>query len=155
LDTYRINDAGVVCESIDDEVVIINLETGAYYSLQDPAADLWSLLESPASEDDIVEAVCDGYGADPSQVRLEVARFLEELHDEDLVVIDSNVDGATGIVRERLAKTKPFTSFQLQKFTDMTHLLMLDPVHDVDEAVGWPVRKPEAEQESQLSAPGR
>jgi hypothetical protein len=31
----------------------------------------------------------------------------------------------------------------LQEHTDMADLLGLDPIHDADEAVGWPVRRAE------------
>jgi len=33
----------------------------------------------------------------------------------------------------------------LEVYTDMQDLLLLDPIHDVDETVGWPSPKPPEE----------
>ena len=35
-----------------------------------------------------------------------------------------------------------WTAPVLEVFTDMEDLLLLDPIHDVSEAVGWPMQKP-------------
>ncbi len=149
MNRFRINEAGIVHESIDEEVVIINLETGSYYSLQRPAVDVWGVLTAPASVEDIATAVCERYEVDPADMTQEVQRFLDELQQEDLIVLDANPGGTHAFARPSLQKHKaPFEPFRLQKFTDMTHLLLLDPVHDVDEEMGWPIRKPEAEQRS-------
>ena len=31
-----------------------------------------------------------------------------------------------------------FQSPEIQKFTDMEDLLLIDPIHEVDEEAGWP-----------------
>lgn len=41
----RVNTPQVVCETIDGEVVIVNLDKGIYYSLLKTGADIWSRIE--------------------------------------------------------------------------------------------------------------
>jgi Coenzyme PQQ synthesis protein D (PqqD) len=155
LNRFRINESGVVHETIDGEAVIINLETGSYYSLQSTAVDVWAELGVPISVDDLVAALGGRYTADPADLTLDVQRFLAELQQEDLIVRDASPNGTTTPARpDRHQPKAPFEPFRLQKFTDMTHLLLLDPIHDVDEEIGWPRRKPTAEQQSDYGAPG-
>ena len=75
-----------------------------------------------------------------------VVATVAQINDNDLVVASTpgpvrNSDIATPsaptlLVTEKLAYEHPV----LQKYTDMEDLLLLDPIHDVDEA-GWPARK--------------
>lgn len=145
MDQFRINESGVVHETIDGEVVVINLETGAYYSLEGPAADVWDAMTSAGNLDDIVRVVCERYDVPPEKATSDVQRFLEELCGEDLVVADSSPNG-TGAHHHvgGSGQKQPFEPLQLRKFTDMEHLLLLDPVHDVDDQMGWPIQKQEA-----------
>ena len=39
---YRVNEPGVIHQSIDGETVIINLDSGAYYSLDAVGAVIWA-----------------------------------------------------------------------------------------------------------------
>ncbi len=35
----------------------------------------------------------------------------------------------------------------MNKYTDMQDLLLLDPIHEVDETKGWPTRDPKSQAE--------
>ena len=37
-----------------------------------------------------------------------------------------------------------FVAPRLETFTDMQHLILLDPVHEVDEGQGWPIPRSDA-----------
>jgi hypothetical protein len=136
------NTPKVVHEAFDDhEVVIINLDTGSYYSLDKVGADIWNLIESGASVSEIIQEFTRRY--EPNGINIEdaVSLFIQELSHEQLIVAHS---------RERLAEAQlegatvnPRPHFQapiLQKYTDMQDLLLLDPIHEVDET-GWPKLK--------------
>ncbi|HDY70854.1 MAG TPA: PqqD family protein, partial [Nitrospirae bacterium] len=45
---FRINKPHVINEIIDGEVVILNLDTGNYYSMDKAGADIWGLIEGDA-----------------------------------------------------------------------------------------------------------
>ena len=71
--------------------------------------------------------------------------LLAQLQQENLIV---PVDGVASIALDQLLPStngheKPsFNAPALQKYSDMQELLLLDPIHDVDEA-GWPKPNPE------------
>lgn len=62
---FRIKSPQVIHEMIDGEVVIVNLETGDYYSLADTGERIWAAVERAASVDDIVAEIresCEARG---------------------------------------------------------------------------------------------
>ena len=133
---YRINSPGVIQETLDGEAVIVNLISGTYYSLDKAGGVIWNLL---------INGVDDG----------EVASRLELMFDADSAVLAQAVSGLTGsLVQEGLivpadalplsvpadapASVRiPFEPPVLHRYTDMQELLLLDPIHDVDNR-GWP-----------------
>ncbi|MBA2708719.1 MAG: PqqD family protein [Gemmatimonadaceae bacterium] len=129
----------VLHESIDDEVIIIDLSTGSYYSLRGSAAEIWRLLArfSGATSAELVDAL--GTGDDGDQdIETVVSRFVGELCEEKLV---SRVAAADGLrTAPLLPEGNGRSSFEppiIEKYTDMQDLVLLDPVHDVDQT-GWP-----------------
>ena len=127
----RINSPAVNHQSIDGEVVAINLATGAYYSLRNLAAAIWERIDAGRLPDAILAEVATLYGED---ARPAVEKFLDQLADEGLLVHGRH---AASITPAPLPAT--FGPPVFEKFTDMQDLLLLDPIHEVDE-IGWPHR---------------
>jgi len=139
--SFRINQPQVVHEAFDDEVVIVNLDTGNYYSLEGAGADIWREIEVGAGADEIVEATIRRYDGPSEEIRSAVRELLRDLEREELVSPGNVADPAA---RDRSSSDEaatnqrpPFLKPVLTRFTDMQELLLLDPVHDVDET-GWP-----------------
>jgi hypothetical protein len=138
----------VIHETIDGEVIIINLSTGTYYSLKGSAADVWELIQQPAgiAESELVDAVEARYAAPRADVEIPVRSFLRELVEEGLVSpveVPSDVSLAgSRQSSDRGAALHAFTPPTFEKFTDMKDLVLLDPVHEVTE-MGWPQRRDE------------
>jgi hypothetical protein len=132
--------SSVTHERLDDEVIAINLETGAYYALDDTAADCWTLLVGGVATDDIVATLCERYAVDADTARRDLDAFTAELEGDGLLLPDdappSAIDGALPPVAERRAYVVPVVN----KFDDLEELLLLDPIHEVDD-VGWPVAR--------------
>ena len=137
---FRVNTPTVTHETIDGEAVIINLDSGNYYSLVEAGSLIWVLLERGASASEVQSVVQQTYHADANDIDQGVQELLAELQQENLIV---PVDGApavdlTDVVPSGNGHGKPsFKAPLLNKFSDMQELLLLDPIHDVDEA-GWP-----------------
>jgi hypothetical protein len=124
----------VVSETIDGEVVAIDLESGRYYSLEGPAARAWEAIQAGQDLDGIVAAVAAEASMEADDARADVAAFIAELEAEGLLLDgDGPASSAEGPGRVRLV---------LHRYTDMQDLIVLDPIHDVDET-GWPNRRPE------------
>lgn len=142
---YKINQPTVIHEDFDGEVVIINLDTGSYYSIERAGAAIWNSLENAPAEITLIEEVIDRYTGNRDEIEMAVSKFLAELERESLIVsvTDQEMDK-----REVLAESNhqpqasklAFDGLTLHKYTDMEELLLLDPIHQVDET-GWPSAK--------------
>jgi len=137
---FGINAPAVVSEIIDGEVVIMNLTSGNYYSSDGVGAVIWGCIEGGRTLGDIERLLSLRYRAGAEDIAAALAAFFDRLIEERLVreialpptpAADNGqaFDGAAG--RER------FVLPALHVYTDMQDLLLLDPIHDVDEA-GWP-----------------
>jgi len=127
----KIHSPKVSHQSIDGEVVIINLDNGSYYSLLDLGARLWELIAAGWSRAELLDLVAGTYPETEASER--TAAFLDALVAEGLV---SDTPGAEKRTVE-VALPATFTAPNLETFTDLQELLMLDPIHEVD-AAGWP-----------------
>ena len=140
---YRINAPKALGQIIDDEAVIINLETGAYYSLNEPGTKIWDHIAARASFAAIVAGMTQEYHGGADEIGNVVRDFLAQLTQEDLIA-EFEADEAGELGAPAPAKTVLKKSILqapiLSKYTDMQDLLLLDPIHEVDEA-DWPVRK--------------
>lgn len=143
---FRINRPKVIHETIDGEVIIANLDSGNYYSLDKVGADIWSLMEDSNAVGEVVEKVLEKYEGNGQDMEGAVNKFLAELCDEGIIVSDEakgpeNIEGHDARV-ETIPKTQRsgFELPTLHKYTDMQDLLLLDPIHEVDE-MGWPSMK--------------
>lgn len=127
-------------EIFEDEVILVNLEAGAYYSVEGLGSRLIALLreERPASVMlELLQAEVEG---DAEVIRKSVESFLSQLEKEGLIVACAAAQPPSGPGPTEAAR-RAFVQPVLHKYTDLRDLLLLDPIHDVDDA-GWPVRKP-------------
>jgi len=131
---YEIVEQDIAHEMIDGEAIIIHFKSGNYYSLNGMAAIVWGWLQAGST-----------YG--------EVSEAFEELKTDDVAALRGFVEGlvSEGILRHgtsfdshaRKADLLPlsghtvFLAPQFDKYNDMQHLLLSDPIHEVDER-GWP-----------------
>ncbi len=135
---YHVNHPQVINETIEGEAIMINLVTGNYYSLDSIGGEVWELLEQSLSVDDIVSTLGQRYDAPEGIIRKAVVDLLDQLVGEQLVVRDDSRGTAQSApVAEVPGGRLPFHNPRFEKFTDMQDLILLDPVHDVDQR-GWP-----------------
>jgi len=122
-------------------VIIINLNSGAYYSSDGAGEQIWQSLAHQVSPQEIVDYLCSLYPDEESAIRRDVPAFVQQLQGEDLI----HENGATSraAAEEGAWANRPaYASPVLHKYTDFEDLLKLDPIHEVHEAGGWPVAKP-------------
>ena len=85
---YTLANPNVVHETIDGETVILKLDTGVYYSLNEFGAFVWSLLGRGFSVDEIAAACADNLDGPPDQIDDAARRLVAELEREELVAVD-------------------------------------------------------------------
>lgn len=137
---FRVNTPTVTHETIDGEAVIINLDSGNYYSLVEVGSFIWGLVEKGASASEVHNVILQTYQGDAQDIDRGVQELMAQLQQENLIV---PVDGAgealdlTQVVPANNHEKLSFNPPSLHKYSDMQELLLLDPIHDVDDA-GWP-----------------
>src|SRR6185369_15551367 len=89
---FRVNTPMVTHETIDGEAVIINLDSGNYYSLVDAGSFIWGLIEQGASMSELQNLVSQTYQGNASDIDQGVQDLLVQLQEESLIV---PVDGET------------------------------------------------------------
>ena len=143
---FRVNTPTVTHETIDGEAVIINLDSGNYYSLVEVGSLIWSLVEKGASANEVQDLVLQTYQGDAGVIDRGVQELLAQLQQENLIVPFDGAGEAVDLNGAALSDNnheKPsFNPPLLHKYSDMQELLLLDPIHDVDET-GWPKPNPD------------
>ena len=139
---FAINPQRVVHETIDGETIIIQLETGTYYSLAGPGAEIWAMLAGGSSTDQVVADLERRYDESPQTLTQATQELVRELRHEEL--LEDDFDGSAAGQTLNGASSNgsngegaPFSRPTLQKYTDMQYFLLLDPIHEV-EGSGWP-----------------
>lgn len=130
---YRINSPGVVSQTIDQETIIIHFESGNYYSTNQTGAMIWSLIENGATVGQIASHMQCSYEGDNQVIAEAAARFVEDLQREDLIVADTQSPSAQESVASPKSDRPAFAEPIVQKYTDMADLLLLDPVHEIED----------------------
>lgn len=143
--TYRVNRPDVIDEHFDEEYVVVNLRTGTYYSLNRTAALIWEEIGKNRSRNAILAGQIQRFTTDSATLAADLDELLREMIHEQLIVpqpqpptVDSDGPQAESAAIEPGEYAVP----HIEKFTDMQALLLLDPIHQVDES-GWPATKPD------------
>lgn len=76
----------LIAADMNGEVVMMNLERGAYFGLDGVGSRIWALIESAVATDDIVTALTAEYAVDAETCKSDVERFLAELIENGLAV---------------------------------------------------------------------
>ena len=131
---YKLDTKALTFEKFDDELIVINLARGTYSSLTGSAPAIFDLLAEARSAPDIARF----FGVDPSESPervTEITAFLTLLADNGFVA--SVADGpSTPPLPSQLAWSEP----AIEIFHDLSDLMLLDPIHEVDAEAGWPTK---------------
>lgn len=120
----------VVSETVADEAIVINMESGSYHRIAGAASQLWNALAEGCAFDRWAEkAKVDLSVLTPAHL----AALALSLGEVNLILLDD-----TGRAQLRnLADTAGSPLDPVESYDDMADLLLIDPIHDVDEH-GWP-----------------
>ncbi|WP_165614980.1 PqqD family protein [Yoonia tamlensis] len=114
---YKMAGPDVVHEEFDGEIVVLNLQSGQYFGLNESGAALWMSIAA---------------GADPADVSAaHGAAFAAQLVDLGLIVASD--EAAITADAQDLAAAPT-----VDVYDDLSDLILADPIHDVDEQQGWP-----------------
>jgi hypothetical protein len=103
----------IISDTIDDLVIVIHINSGAYYSLTKTSSAIWAKIEANESDFEAIEM-----------------KYIKGFVDEKILIVQESLDTIVPIEFSELAT----------KYTDMEELFLGDPIHGVDEQ-GWPAIK--------------
>jgi hypothetical protein len=138
-DRFDVKADRIIHETLDGEVVAIDLGSGTYYSMRGTAGAIWEAAAAGSTLDEITGRVAAAYDTGGGDVRRSIRGFLEHLESCGLIV-RSEAGGAPGDAAAPgpVPGSPRYEEPHLEVFTDMEDLILLDPVHDVDPEKGWP-----------------
>jgi hypothetical protein len=87
MDTMVSRAAGFSTAQVQDDLMMLNVEQGAYYSLDSIGAEIWKMLEQPATVQALVDQLLQRYKVAPGQCQADVLAFLQEMHKNGMIVV--------------------------------------------------------------------
>ena len=79
LDSVVTRVEGFSTAQVQDNLMMLDVQQGAYYSLDPIGAEIWNLMEQPTPVRDIVDRLKDRYAVSLEQCMADVLAFLEDM----------------------------------------------------------------------------
>ncbi|MGE5042397.1 MAG: PqqD family protein [Candidatus Levyibacteriota bacterium] len=144
---FKIN-PDIVYDTIDGEVILLDIENGNYYQLKNEAVRVWEAIENKKiiSVSQIAESLSKNSGYSPDEILQSIGNFIDQLHAEH-ILLEAKGSGVKN-EHKNLSRKKgggiehKYPVPVLLKYTDMQSILLLDPIHDTG-SDGWPNKKRE------------
>jgi hypothetical protein len=76
----------VAWRRVDEEVVVLDLNTSVYYAFNESAARIWELLCDGKSLERVVETIVAEFDSPPATVKKDVQALLKDLRAEKLML---------------------------------------------------------------------
>jgi len=139
---FTINGSVVASEVIDGEAIMMHQVSGDYFSADGIGCLIWQWIGDGRSRNQMIDLLKENFAREPAEIASTVDSFLADLLSHQLV---SEVDEGDGPPPGPVAKTsiEPGADYAppiLNAYSDMRELLLLDPIHEVEES-GWPTPK--------------
>lgn len=79
-------DSSILGAAIDDQLLIMSVEQGLYFSFNSVAARIWELLETPTTEEALLQQLLCEYEVDQEVCREQLSTFLADLQKRNLLM---------------------------------------------------------------------
>jgi hypothetical protein len=90
--TIEVIEQNVMSSMIENEVVLLNIKRGLYFSLNSVGSYIWQLLDKPTSVTDIIAQVRSTYDAPEEEVEADVLALLRDFEQEGLIAVRAWAD---------------------------------------------------------------
>lgn len=120
------NEENITSSVIDGEAVLVNLSTGAYYSLLGAACDAWILFEQAKTLGEAAATLAARYEVALKEVEEDLGRFAEVLVAEGIASPNEQPETVANAA-ELPPATMAYKAPELEAYRDMEELLALDP----------------------------
>ncbi len=83
--SYTINSDKIAWRILDNEAVILNLDTEGYYSLNEVGTKLWQLISQKVALKNAVDLITSEYDAEKNTIENDLLTVVNELKKEGLI----------------------------------------------------------------------
>jgi hypothetical protein len=80
-----------VSTDLQGEAIVLGLDKGIYFGLDEVGAKIWEMLREPRRVSDLRDAIVSTYEVDPETCERDVIRFLESLEAQGLIEVTDEV----------------------------------------------------------------
>ena len=87
LDTVISKTEEVVLAELDGKVVMMSIENGQYYGLDEVGTCIWEMMSEPVKVGDIIARLMQEYEVAREECEKDVIAFLERLHEKKLIIL--------------------------------------------------------------------
>jgi len=135
-----LNNADIVYEEYPDETVVADLKHGVYFTLNRPAADIFSALVAAPNRQTAERWLGEIYKMDQKTISEAVEGLVTGLVEAHIVTMSPAVESGENlpVPLALQAAAKKFGKPEMLKYSDVEDLLKLDPVHEIEHESGWP-----------------
>lgn len=124
-------------DTVDGETIVMDLVVGRLYLFEGGASTFLECLLSNESVAAVEQAVIETYGASQRQIFLD---FVRSLLDKKILA-ESNDDSPRGALSPQFAWPEMLGEIVVTEYDDMSSIITMDPIHDVDPNKGWPFKQ--------------
>lgn len=78
----------IVSSDMDGETVMMSIENGKYYGMNEIGSRIWEIIEKPVSVSGLCDRLMDEFEVDREKCRDDVIGFLRELSEDGLIVVE-------------------------------------------------------------------
>ncbi len=86
-DTLITRSAGLLAAAAHDETVMMDIESGRYYGLDDIGSVIWRRLEAPCRFGKLIDSLVAEYDADPAVIAEDVRKLLSIMAEHKVVTL--------------------------------------------------------------------
>lgn len=79
-----------VSGDLDGRVVLLSIENGEYYNMNEVGTRVWELLERPHTVSALIEALLAEFEVEPATCEREVMEFLTQLQKDKLLRVEAS-----------------------------------------------------------------
>jgi len=138
----KVNTPNIVHETIDGETILLDLQSGNYFSLDGAGAAIWDFIAETGDWKKVIELMTQNNSEQRTSISNSIEKYINNLVKEKLLIpvedgSSFNSDNTNKLESILLQSANDFKEPVVHKYSDMQDLLLLDPIHDVDEK-GWP-----------------
>ena len=140
---YCIETAEVVSEIIDGEAVMLHRTYGDYFSTDGIGGLVWQWIGEGRSRSQILNMLNPKFSASPASIATAVDSFLADLVAHKLVreIVEGDESATESLIEPQTNPEAEFVRPTLHVYSDIRNMVLLDPIHEVDENIGWPMPK--------------